>query len=391
MLLCVAAPASGEVKIAPYYSILFAEGAAVPSKGDWMYSVNLTGDMGLIVQPSEQQRFIGFYEIKYNGPGMRREEGEKFSDRSMDHVGILRHHYTFNEQYTLKTQVDYMTEYKRTGANEVWGTGLYDFNRYGLALTLERHFTPKLTLSLSQGYHFLDFPNYTDLLAEFQAGGEAVESSTGKQNHHQYQTGLSLAYGNTRLSLDYLQMSYVKQKVVSETVQADKTYYSDTLQKDTLWSLSLQHDQSFWKRLLVSPQGSIRFKRSNQNYQHFATATSSVPVRYVGDYYNYNEFTAALPVTLLLSQRWEFFVNPEWDWKQYLSRPPRDANDTFQEGNQYNDLIIFSVGFTLKPNDITRTSFYYTYQGQASNMKFEKYLPYNYSGHFFGVSFSYTY
>ncbi|MHB9154937.1 MAG: hypothetical protein ACYC5N_04490, partial [Endomicrobiales bacterium] len=58
---------------------------------------------------------------------------------------------------------------------------------------------------------------------------------------------------------------------------------------------------------------------------------------------------------------------------------------------QANDLVILSVGFTLKPNDITRTTFFYTYQTQSSNMKFEKYLPYNYSGSFFGVSFNYTY
>jgi hypothetical protein len=383
--------ASAEVKIAPYYSLQFAEGAAIPTKGDWMFAINLASDMGLIVQPSETHRFIGFYEIKYDGPGLRRQEGEKFTDRAMDHVIVLRHHYKLNEEYTLKSQIDYMTEYKRTGTNEIWGSGLYDFNRYGGALTLERKLTPAFSAAMTQQYHYMEFPNYTDLLAEFQAGGESSESSTGKQNHHLYQTDLALRYRQTKFSVNYVLMAYTKQKVVAETVQTDKTYYSGTLQRDAVLSFSIEHDRNFWNRLLVSPQGTVRLKSSNQNYQHFAVATSSVPVRYIGSYYDYNEFSVALPCSVVLNKRWDFFFNPEWDWKMYLNRPPRDADNTFLDGTQRNDMVIVSVGFTLKPNDITRTSFFYTYQGQSSNMKFEKYLPYNYSAHFFGVSFNYTY
>jgi hypothetical protein len=322
---------------------------------------------------------------------LRRQEGEKFTDRAMDHIIITRHHYRFNDEYTLKTQLDYMTEYKRTGSNEVWGKGLYDFNRYGGGLTFERKFNNKLSLSVSQQYHYMDFPNYTDLLAEFQTGGESAETSTGKQNHNLYQTGLALNYGQARFSLDFLLMAYTKQKVVSETVQPDKTYYSDTLQRDTILSAGVRYEQALWKRILLTPELALKAKSSNQNYQHFTVATSSVPVRYIGSYYDYNAAAFSFPCTLLLSSRWEFFCNPEWEWKFYSSRPPRDADNNFVSGTQKNELLVLSLGFTLKPNDITRTSFFYTYQSQVSNMKFEKYLPYNYGAHFFGVNFNYTY
>jgi hypothetical protein len=249
--LLVLAPgfAGAEVKVAPYYSLQFTEGAAVPTKGDWMFAINLASDLGIILQPSETQRFIGFYELKYNGPGLRRQEGEKFTDRDMDHIVILRHHYRFAESYTLKSQLDYMTEYKRTGTNELWGSGLYDFNRSGGTLTLERKFSPAFSAAVSGQYHLMEFPNYTDLLAEFQSAGESAESSTGKQNHNLYLTGLTLTYGNSRVSADYLLMAYAKQQVVTETVQPDKTYYSDTLQRDTVLSLALEHSRRLGKRL----------------------------------------------------------------------------------------------------------------------------------------------
>ena len=384
-------PLRAEVKYSPYYSLQIAEGAAVPSKGDWAFALNLASDLGIIVQPSEDHKFIGFYELKYNGPGLRRQEGEKFTDRAMDHILIFRHHYNVLPDYILKSQIDYMTEYKRTGTNEVWGSGLYDFNRIGLGVTLERKFGDGFLGSISQQYHFLDFPNYTDLLSEFQSGQGQVESSTGKQNHSLYQTGLAVTRGPSKATLDFVLMAYDRQKVVVETVQPNQTYYSGTLQRDMMLTLGFKHDRKFLNKIVLSPSIALKTKVSSQNYQHFTVSDSSVPVRYISGYYDYNEINVSLPSTILLNQKWEFFFNPEWDLKMYSNRPPRDENNNFVDGKQSNSLIIASLGFTLKPNDITRTTFFYTYQGQASNMKFERYLPYNYDGHFFGVNFDYTY
>jgi len=52
-----------------------------------------------------------------------------------------------------------MHELTRTAANEVWGQGLYDFNRYGLAVTVEKKYSDKFTAAVFFGYHQLDFPN----------------------------------------------------------------------------------------------------------------------------------------------------------------------------------------------------------------------------------------
>jgi hypothetical protein len=353
--------------------------------------MNLANDIGVMVQLSPAHRLVGFYELKYTGPGLRREEGEKFTDRAMDHILILRHHYALSPVYTLKSQIDYMTEYKRTGSNEVWGTGLYDFARCGGAAYLSRKFSPVLSAEVSLQMHVLDFPNYTDILAEFQAAGESTESSTGKQNQAVYQVGGSLTYGRSKLTLDYSLTNYHKQKVIVETVQADGTYYSGTLQQDRSFSVDMQYDMSFWQQLAVSPQVRFKTKVSNQNYQHFTTASSTVPVQYIGNYYDYSQITLSLPISLHLTSRWEFLVTPEWEQKYYAHRPPRDAENLFTSGTQQNNLFMLTLGFAYKPNAVTKTTFFFISQQQSSNMLFEKYLPYNYIGNFFGINFHYTY
>ena len=387
----VQAPAAAGQKIVPYYSLNIMDAVSIPSEGDTMFPLNLTNDLGLMANVSENNNITGFYELKYTGPGFKKEEGENFTDRTMDHVLVFRDEQKLNDKYSLKTQIDYMQEYVRTGANEVWGQGIYDFQRTGAGVFLNRQFGPELSGEVSLQFHTLLFPNYSDLLAEYQSGSNA-DSSTGKQNQNVYQLGASAKYGPNSASIGIMLMDYTKQKIITQTVQPDGTYYSGELQKDTLLTLNASREQKIWgDRILVVPSFIYKYKVSNQNYQDFATPTSTVPVQFVGDFYNYTEIDLSLPCTLFLSKKWEYFASFEWDLKSYTSRPPRDVNDVFISGKQANNITIWDTGFTYKPNDVTRTTFFYQYQGESSNMKFEKYLPYNYDGHTIGINFNYSY
>lgn len=380
-----------EIKVAPYYTLQFTEGAFVPNVGEWNFSVNLLSDIGVIVKPEGKHSFVGFYELKYTGPGLKRQEGEKFTDRTMDHITVIRHTYNIKEDYFLKSQLDYMKEYKRTGSNEVWGTGLYDFGRLGGLVSLGRKFSDELSASVSGQYHFLNFPNYTDLLAEFQAGAGSAESSAGKQNHSLYQTGLSVDYILNRISVDLIFQNYTKQKVVMNTVQSDGTYYSSDLQKDIIVNLSVSRREKLWEKLSYSPTLSYKIKNSNQNYQHFETVGATVPVSYFADYYDYNQFVISVPVVFNLGEKWEVSTGPEFDIKTYTKRPPRNSDGNFLTKKQRNNMFVLSSGFTFKPNAVTRTTLFYVFQNQTSNMEFEKYLPYNYTANYFGIKFEYTY
>jgi len=389
-LTCLAYPLSAEVKIAPYYSLNFMDAVSIPTKGDWLFPLNLTNDLGLMANVGENNSVTGFYELKYTGPGFKKEEGQSFTDRTMDHILVFRDEQKLNDLYTLKAQLDYMREYVRTGADEVWGQGLYDFQRTGFGIFLGRQFAPELYGELSLQFHTILFPNYSDLLAEYQAGANA-DSSTGKQNQNVYQLGAYGKYGANSASAGIMLMNYTKQKIIVQTVQPDGTYYSGELQSDMLVTLNASREQKIGERILVVPGFAYKHKTSNQNFQDFATPTSTVPVQYVGEFYNYNEIDAVLPFTLLISRKWEYFATIEWDWKDYTARPPRDVNNVFVSGRQANDIIIWGTGFTYKANEVTRTTFFYQYQGETSNMKFEKYLPYNYAGYTVGINFNYSY
>jgi hypothetical protein len=387
----LAATAFADPQVVPYYSLGFTDGLIIPTQGNYLFALDLVNDIGLIYKPNEKNSFIGFYELKYNGPGLKREEGQQFTDRFIDHVVILKHHYSFNDDYMLKSQLDYMQEYQRTGTNEVWGSGLYDFYRYGGNVGLQRNFNEDLNVSATLGYHFLNFPNYTDLMTEFQMGIDNQDTATGKQNQAVYQLTLESNYLANKFTVDLCQVAYQKQKVISDTVQADGSYYSAALQQDNIVTLSAERRMKLLSRINFVPGLSYKLKTSNQNYQQFTDATSTVPVHYEGNYYSYNELSLTFPAMLPLGDKWEFALSPELDWVSYASRPPRDANNNFAEGLQANAYQVVTVGFTYKPNAVTRTTFFYTYQTEVSNMKFEKYVPYNYSGNFFGMNFNYVY
>ena len=386
-----AASSSADLKLAPYYSLQLTEGAFVPNIGEWNFSMDAVSDIGVIAKPSDASSMVAFYELKYLGPGLKREEGEKFTDRTMDHLGMFRYTYKLSDSYFVTPQVDYMKEYKRTGSNEVWGSGLYDFNRTGGAFTLGRDFPGNAVLSLTGEYHTMDFPNYTDLLTEFEAGGANAATSVGMQNHKLTQGEIALSIGPNRVAYDLIFQNYTKQQVASDIVQPDGSYYSSDLQKDVLTNVSVSCGQQ-WGIVNFGPELYYKTKRSNQNYLYFTSVNSTSVPTYFAKYYDYDEIGFSVPITFGITDTLEFTATPEWYNKMYKYRNPQDADGNFlMDEKQKSNMYILSAGITIKPNAITRTTFFYTFQNQKSNMRFEQYLPYNYTANFGGVRLEYTF
>lgn len=375
-------------RIAPYYNFSLDQGVSLPSVGDWDYTINLTNDVGLIVKPTVKDSVVGFYEIKYVGPGLRTQEGEKFSDRYMDHLVVGRYQRTLLDDLLIKLQLNYLKEYRLTGANEVWGQGLYDFDQTGIKLTASRP-VGQVKLSLGLQYSMLKFPNYTDLLSEIQAStSTTVESSAGKQDQNNYQLSLSATWRENYAGLDYIQQNYVKQKVITNTVQPDGTYYSADLQRDGIFAFQLGREQKITNWLKVIPELNWRMRLSNQNYQHFENVTDTVPVRYFSNYFSYSEVILNLPVYLTVFKEWEISLIPLWDIKTYSDRPARADDGSFLAERQTNNIFLITLGLNHHYSQTATTTIFYTYQSSSSNMKYEKYLPYNYTGHYIGFKYS---
>jgi len=389
MLISAAAMAQG-VRFAPYYNFQLTEGLSMPSRGNMNFDLNLLNDIGLLARIDEAHSILGFYEIKYTGPGIKRQEGEQFTDRTLDHMFVLRH--TWNSPWDLKvkTQVDYWKDFRRSGTNEIWGKGLYDFDRIGGLVGVEK-ILGEFKVGGSFQYHSMIFPNYTDLVSELKVTeGGTVESSTGKQDHALVQLGATGEWKEARLSLDYTMQNYFKQKVIASDVQPDGTFYTGNLQQDKIFTARLSKDFS-WGILSVSPELTFGSRSSNQNYQHFENVTSTVSAGYYPDYYSYSQTDISIPVALRLGAKWEFFTGWEQETKSYASRPARDADGNFLPDKQSNVSQFISAGFNYHPNDVTTTTFYYVSQNSSSNMKFEKYFPYNFTAASYGIRFSYQY
>ncbi len=386
--LFVSGTALAQIEFAPYYNYRFAEGISVSPEGDMGFLINLSNDIGMIIKPFPNHSFIGFYSLKYQGPGLKRQEGRDFSERYLDHLFVGRHHCNI-KGIVVKSQFDVLIEGRRAGTNETWESGLYNFNRYGGSTSLSKKLW-EIDWRGSFGYHFMTFPNYTDMLAELRSGADP-SASEGKQNNHIITLGAKGIYKNNTAALNITQQLYTKQKVAVDTVQGDGSYYSSEKQKDMTVNLAASREQTLSKKTVINPGLTFIYKNSNQNYQHFAEVTSTAPVSFHPDYNDYTDIIIGVPVTLALSRKWSFLFSPEISYKNYLKRAIRDKYGNFLNKKQSRVLGIYTIGFRNQIGESSSSMLFFTLQKQSSNMKFERYLPYNYSGFSVGLKFQMEY
>jgi hypothetical protein len=387
-----------KVEIAPYSSINFSEGLSMPSLGASLLSTNLSAELGTVVKPHEKHNFFGLYSLRYDGPGFKKQDGRQFTERSLDHIFILQHQYAINDRFSLKERLSYMKEFYRSGANEAFGQGLYDFNRTGLFVSfgvngvpeIHSEFFEDVTAEASLSYDTLVFPNYTDLLKEFQIsqGQATTESATGKQDQSVYQIGLTLKKQSIHVTLKDSIQSYIKQKVIGTNGA-----YGGTLQNDNVLSLEAQTRIKAIKNVVsFAPGFKFNLKTSNQNYLYFKTlSVSTQTFTFLGNYYDYNEYNLVTELDFYLTKNKTLFLIPEFNWKFYTVRPAMDANYNILPEKQSVFLTLYTLGYQVKWNEVSTFTLYYALQQQSSTMKFEKYVPYNYSGNYFGMTFGFSY
>ncbi len=371
----------------PYYLFDFSEGIYLPSKGKLGFATVLLNDIGFILKPIDEHTGIFYYQLKYEGPGLKRQEGEKFEQRMIGHSLILQHSYKY-KFFVFKTKFNYGYDFLRSGTNELWGLGLYDNERIGLLEEVEYKFLEDFKLKGQIGYNFIKFPNYTSLIEEYISGAE--ETTAGKQDNHMFLANLKLNYKINNFGILSIIQNYINQQVLDETAT-----YSNEKQKD--FSLEINYyieTLKLTKFLSFSPYTAFKYKDSNQAFLYLISydITTSTP-QVVKDYYDYTKIIFSFPFNFYLTETKILSFIPEFEITSYLFRQPRDENNNFIENEkQKNFLALYSLIYTSQSFDKHRkVSLFYTYQQQSSNMKFEKYYPYNYSAHYFGIKFSYSY
>lgn len=375
-------------KFLPYYSFNFSEGVYIPSVGRWGWTTVLSNDIGLIVKPADGYTILCYYQLKYEGPGLKRQEGEKFEYRMMGHTLVLQYNNKLLSNLLLKTKLNYGYDFLRSGTNELWGYGLYDNNVLGGSVEIQYKMLTDLKLGFQLGYNLIKFPNYTSLVEEYFSGAEEV--TAGKQDNNMFIISLNTLYKIHNFKFTVIKQNYINQKIISENGT-----YSNENQQDLSLDLSYNpKDIVLTSNIFFQPYLGLRIKDSNQSFLYLQSydITTSTPVVCV-DYYDYTKLSLSLPFTFYLTTTKFLTLLPEMEFKYYTSRDVRDSQNNFITGEkQKNFLYLLSLMYTSQSVDKHRkVSLFYTYQQQISNMKFEKYYPYNYTGHYFGIKFSYSY
>ena len=376
-------PLSAQEKIfMPYYRFNFGEGVALPSKGDFFASHTVGSQVGGLLNATDWLHFFGLYDLTYQGPGLIRSEGELFTQRSMRHSFLIEPSFTIANAGKLRLKVFTIKEFRRSGTNETWGKGLYDYAAQGGSVGFEREFF---------GFRFfpairimqMKFPNYTDLLREFQESGLSAELAGGlmDQNVMSYSLNISRKPFNVGVSLS--SQKYKKEKVVGQ----GGVYTSDA-QKDSVTEITADFDVSLWRFSLV-PEGAYRMKRSNQNYLRFAYFGDPNPT-FVPKNYDYNEMSVGGKLYLKMTEKKAIFGSIDLNNRVYPNRPPRNASGVYAAAGEMQNTTwgAWGGGIQWKVSDYSTWNLAYHMVYSKSNMKYDRFIPYNYTGNVVGLYLS---
>ncbi|MBI4656819.1 MAG: hypothetical protein HY746_08770 [Elusimicrobia bacterium] len=382
----------------PYFDMVLTEGVYVPSEGNFFSGGEIDTRVGLLAKASEKDSFFGLYSFAYSGPGFNPQDTEQWQDRSLSHGFNIEYRRNLSDKFRIRPGIAYSTEFRRTGSNEAWENGLYNTDSLGgqLAVDYNFDFEKNGMLTFQALYRNIEFPNYTDLLSEFNNASNTAETSGGLQDQKMKQVSLRPGWNNFFGGITYTLQDYENQKVVESNGA-----YGNTLQENKTTRFDLGFHHTLWI-FEMYPVASYTMYRSNQNYMRYkylgATSTDltsgSSDVTFVSKSYDYNEIELSVPVDLLLTKTGKWAINGSMSMtkRDYTDRPPRDANNNYDFSKQQNNLLtVLGGGLRKRLNDVSMFRINYSLIIAESNNKFEQYLPYNYTGNSLGISYQLKY
>ncbi len=393
--LCAAVAEDSKI-FTPFFDMTLSEAGYVPSAGNIFSGGNVNTQVGLLSKITQKDQLFGLYNFNYTGQGFAPQDTRQFTDRSMSHNFTFEYRRMLGERFRLRPGVSFGHDYSRTGANEAWKNGLYNMNSSGLQLAGDYLFDSDKNgiVTLSYMTKYVKFPNYTDLLREFQNPDNVAGVNGNLQDQTLKQLALRPSWNSFFGGLTYTQQDYKNQKVVGSD-----GVYNGTKQKDKTATLDFGFHHALWIFELY-PMVSYSMHRSNQNFMRykFLGATTTDPlngssdVSFVAKNYDYNETTLSVPLDLNVTSKWAIGGAISVVSRKYTDRPKRDANNDYVAGTTQKNLMTTLTGSIRKRiNDVAMVRLFYSLVVASSNCKFEQYMPYNYTGNSFGIAYNLSY
>ncbi len=381
-----AVPAESK-RFTPYFNMSMSQGAYLPSKGNFFAGANLGMSVGLLSKISENHSLFALYNLGFAGEGFRFPDTQEFASKDLSHNLNGEYRWQVTRWFRLRPGAGYGINYTRTAAGEVWGEGLYDNKSTSGQLagdSLFDFFGRDGVVTVQGTYRILQFQNYTDIIREFKGLTANQELAGNLKDQHVVEGLLSVSWYKLFVSLRQGSYSYDNEKVV----ESNGTYGARA-QEDVRTSLNGGFRGKLWI-FETAPNATYTRYRSNQNYLLFKTATDISPV-FQPNYYDYNEFAAEAPLFINITKKWALSGAIDYKRRDYTQRPPRDGNNVFTSGTQSNNMVTVTAGFRKKLNEISAMTLTYSSVIATSNNRFEKYLPYNYSGQGVSIGYHLTY
>jgi hypothetical protein len=396
--LCAAVAEDSKI-FTPFFDMTMSEAAYLPSAGNIFSGGNMNTQVGLLSKISQKDSIFGLYNFNYAGQGFAPQDSKQFTDRSMAHSFNIEYRRNLGEKFRVRPGISLSHDYSRTGANEAWKNGLYNMNSTGLQLAGDYMFDFEKNgiLTLTYLAKAIKFPNYTDLLKEFENPTNTASANGGLQDQGIKQVSLRPSWNNFFGGVTYTLQDYKNQKVI-DAVTGE---YGSKKQQDKTTTVDAGFHHSLWV-FEVYPMVSYSMHRSNQNYLRYKSLgdTPNVLTLLQGDSavtlvpknYDYNETTLSLPVDLNITSKWALGGAMNVTSRQYTDRPRRDENNNYVAGTKQKNVMSTLTGSIRKRiNDVAMVRLFYSLVVASSNAKFEKYMPYNYTGNTFGISYQLSY
>lgn len=376
----------------PFFDMTMTEAGYLPSEGNIFSGGNINTQVGLLSKISPKDSIFGLYNFNYAGQGFAPQDSKQFTDRTLSHTFNLEYRRNLGEKFRIRPGVSLGHDYSRTGANEAWKNGLYNMNATGLQLAGDYmfDFNRNGIITLTVLSKAIKFPNYTDLLREFEDPANTANANGGLQDQGLTQVSLRPSWNNFFGGVTYTQQDYTNQKVVASNGQ-----YGNTKQLDKTTTFDAGFHQSLWV-FEIYPMAAYSQHRSNQNFMRYkflgATDLTNGDVSFVAKNYDYNETSLSVPVDLNVTSKWALGGAINILSRTYTDRPKRDADNNYVAGTKQKNVMSTLTGSIRKRiNDVAMVRLFYSLVVASSNTKFEKYMPYNYTGNTFGVSYQLSY
>ncbi|HAW49599.1 TPA: hypothetical protein DCX16_01410 [bacterium] len=317
------------IEIEPYYNWALSQGYSWGKDIEPSFGNNILNDIGCQVKLGDKDSLLLLYEASYEGPGIK--EKKKFTDRSQEHLFLVSWTKRLNIM-TLKTRLDYLKSFTRSGVSESWETGDYNFNRLGFGCDV---LTLLYKTGIKGGFRFADvkYPNYTYLLGEIDPNYDLP-----RYDNRRYRLSLSVKPGfHPMVKPDITSnLHFIRYK--NEFIK-DINSGSDTgeREKDSIYEFGLSIPCQLKENVAIGMDSLFSFLRSNYNEVKFSslgTVASACKSFYDYNLYEFSPYISTklknMVFSLSYSHKIKNFTDqpPEDSSRNWLSSKRRDKNTT---------------------------------------------------------------